>query len=67
MVMDDMHSTMMENGLDFILDAAIKLKDSEETQDFIEKRQDIKYSLLHLLSGIELVMKARLYIEKRYS
>ena len=61
--MIDMHSTMMENGLDFILDAANKLKHSKETDDIIEKRKDIKYSLLHLLSGIELVMKARLFIE----
>ncbi len=61
--MSDMHSTMMENGLDFILDAANKLKHSEETTEPVEKRKDIKFSLLHLLSGIELVMKARMYIE----
>lgn len=59
----DMHSTMMENGLDFILDAATELKSSEETTDSVMKRKNIKYSLLHLLSGIELVLKSRLYIE----
>lgn len=58
-----MHDTMFENGLDFILDAAKKMKVSEETKDEHEKAYAIKYSLLHLLSGIELVMKARLYIE----
>lgn len=58
-----MNGTMLENGLDFILDSANKLKEAEETNDDTEKNHAIKYSLLHLLSGIELVMKARLYIE----
>lgn len=58
-----MHETMLENGLDFILDAAKKLQIAENTSDEREEAHAIKYSLLHLLSGIELVMKARLYIE----
>lgn len=58
-----MHDTMLENGLDFILDAAQKLKIAEDTRDENKKAHVIKYSILHLLSGIELVMKARLYIE----
>ena len=54
---------MLENGLDFILDAAKQLRTAEETKDDNKKRQAIKYSLLHLLSGVELVMKHRLFIE----
>ena len=57
-----MNETMLENGLDFILDAAKQLKLAEETKDNIERNRAIKYSLLHLLSGIELVMKARLFL-----
>jgi len=57
-----MNKTMLENGLDFILDAAKQLKYAEETKDEIERDRAIKYSLLHLLSGIELVMKARLFL-----
>ncbi len=61
--MIDMHGTMMENGLDYILDSVAKLKHYDDSKDPDEKRNDIKYSLLHLLSGIELVLKARLYVE----
>ena len=59
----DMHNTMLENGLDFILDACNQLKIFENTKDEIEKRRSIKYNLLHLVSGIELVMKARLFLD----
>ena len=58
-----MNETMLENGLDFILDAAKQLALAEETQDDTVRARAIKYSLLHLLAGTELVMKARLYIE----
>lgn len=58
-----MNETMLENGLDFILDAAKQLALAEETKDDSARARAIKYSLLHLLAGTELVMKARLYIE----
>ena len=59
----DMHSTMLENGLEFIFDATEQMRIYEESSDFLKKRRSLKYSLLHLMSGIELVMKSRLYIE----
>ena len=36
-----MHETMLENGLDFILDAAPKLQTAENTNDESEKQQSI--------------------------
>jgi len=58
-----MHETMLENGLDFILDAANLLKSAEDTSNVEEKEKALKYSMLHLSSGIELIMKFRLYID----
>lgn len=58
-----MHETMLENGLDFILDAANLLKSAEDTSNIEEKEKALKYSMLHLSSGIELIMKFRLYID----
>ena len=58
-----MADTMLENGLDFILNAAEKLVTAENSRDKIEKEKAYKYSLLHLSAGIELLMKSRLYIE----
>lgn len=58
-----MHSTMLENGLDFILDATEQLQIYENSTEGDAKRRALKYSLLHLLSGVELVMKSRLFIE----
>ena len=57
-----MNETMLENGLNFILDAIEQLIEAE--RDGCENRErKIKYSLLHLSSGIELVLKSRLNIE----
>lgn len=58
-----MHESMLENGLDFILDAANLLKNAEDASDAEEKEKALKYSMLHLSSGIELMMKFRLYID----
>lgn len=57
-----MEATMLENGLDFIIDAIRQLKEAERETDELKKRR-IKYSLLHLSSGIELILKSRLYKE----
>lgn len=54
--------TMDENGLDFILSSIRELRRAEE--EFIqedEKERCLKYCLLHLSSGIELVLKSRLF------
>lgn len=60
----EMDYTVLENGLDFILMAVIDLSIINEvgTDDEAKKRL-IKYSLLHLSSGIELVFKHRLLQE----
>ncbi|MDB8794263.1 hypothetical protein PN290_00365 [Romboutsia sp. 1001216sp1] len=57
-----MEFTMLENGLDFIISAIRHLKEAEH-EDCENKEQEIKYSLLHLSSGIELILKSRLYRE----
>lgn len=54
--------TMLENGLDFIISATLHLKEAEH-DTCKNKEQQIKYSLLHLSSGIELILKSRLYRE----
>jgi DNA-directed RNA polymerase subunit RPC12/RpoP len=60
----DMNYTVLENGIDFILMAVNDLSIINEagTDDKTKKRL-IKYSLLHLSSGIELVLKHRLLQE----
>ena len=53
--------TVLENGLDFILAAIGDLsKIDEGTLDSNASKRHIKYSLLHLSSGIELVFKHKL-------
>lgn len=60
---DNMHESMLENGLDFILNAANLLKKAEDASNAEEKEKALKYCMLHLSSGIELIMKFRLYID----
>lgn len=57
-----MSLTMLENGLEFIIDSVKKLK-SLEKHNCNNEISKVKYSLLHLSSGIELILKHRLYIE----
>lgn len=57
-----MELTMLENGLDFVI-RSISYLISAEKEDTKSKNTKIKYSLLHLSSGIELILKSRLYIE----
>ena len=52
---------MLENGLDFILNSIIHLQEAEKngiSEDLQAK--ELKYALLNLSSGIELVFKSRL-------
>lgn len=56
--------TVLENGLDFILTAINDLSiANEDTTDEIAQKSLIKYTLLNLSSGIELVLKYRLLQE----
>ncbi|OOM11005.1 hypothetical protein [Clostridium saccharobutylicum] len=54
--------TMLGNGLDFVINSIIHLKEAEQ-ESCKSKEKEIKYSLLHLSSGIELILKSRLYRE----
>ena len=56
--------TILENGLDFVLTAVKDLLSIDENApDSKANKRHIKYSLLHLSSGIELVLKYRLLQE----
>lgn len=59
-----MQYTMLENGMDFIISGISHLQKAEQ-ENIEENIQDkeLKYALLHLSSGIELVFKSRLNIE----
>lgn len=59
-----MQYSMLENGMDFIISGVLHLQNAEE-KDVEESTRDreLKYALLHLSSGIELVFKSRLNIE----
>lgn len=60
----EMNYTVLENGLDFILMAINNLSIiNESATDDETKKRLIKYSLLHLSSGIELVLKHILFQE----
>ena len=60
----NMKFTMLENGLDFVLDAIHRLEIAEQNNiDDHEKEKQLKYSLLHISSGIELILKSRLFNE----
>lgn len=60
----EMKYTVLENGLDFVLHSINDLTiANEDTTDEDAKKRLIKYALLHLSSGIELVLKSRLFQE----
>ena len=60
----DMDYSLLENGLDFILDATQKLLELNDSDlDNRCNQRLIKYALLHLSAGIELVFKYRLFKE----
>ena len=60
----DMNYSLLENGLDFILDATQKLSELNDSDlDNKDNQRLIKYALLHLSAGIELVFKYRLFKE----
>lgn len=55
--------TMFENGLDFILSSLEYLINAEEEAIEEKKMRNLKYSILNLSSGTELILKSRLYSE----
>lgn len=56
-----MKFTMLENGLDFILDSIIHLQKAEKDDISNDlQARELKYALLNLSSGIELIFKSRL-------
>lgn len=54
-----MQYSMLENGMDFIISGILHLQkaESENVEENIQGRE-LKYALLHLSSGIELVFKS---------
>ena len=50
---DSISFTVLENGLDFVLSALEHLRSKP-------KQRDLKYAILHLQSGVELILKDRL-------
>lgn len=59
----DIDYKLLENGLDFILSSANQLMQVNDKNTEMENKRLLKYSLLHLFSGIELVLKYRLLQE----
>lgn len=59
-----MQYSMLENGMDFIISGVSHLQKAEQKNvEENERDRELKYALLHLSSGIELVFKSRLNIE----
>jgi hypothetical protein len=58
----DFHFTLLENGLDFVLSSLEHLTaaQSADNSDDGGQKRNLKYALIHLCSGIELVLKERL-------
>lgn len=59
----DINYKLLENGLDFVLSSANQLKQLTDAKEEKTKKRLLKYSLLHLFSGIELILKYRLLQE----
>lgn len=56
--------SLLDNGLDFISDALDHyLKSENENLPIKDKQHELKYAILHLHSGITLVLKSILYFE----
>jgi hypothetical protein len=58
----DFHYTLLENGLDFVRSSLEHLTaaSATSTPDNESQKRHLKYALIHLCSGIELVFKQRL-------
>lgn len=57
------HLTMLENGLDFIVESIEYLMKLKCSKNKLKRNKNLKYGLLNLSSGIELILKYRLYRE----
>jgi hypothetical protein len=56
----DFHFTLLENGLDFVRSCLEHLNAAQRTTENAGQKRHLKYALIHLCSGIELVLKERL-------
>jgi hypothetical protein len=56
----DFHFTLLENGLDYVHSCLEHLSSAQEATDNIGQKRHLKYALIHLCSGVELVLKERL-------
>jgi ribosomal protein S27AE len=56
----DFRYTLLENGLDFVRSCLEHLKAAQEAKENNGQKRHLKYALIHLCSGIELVLKERL-------
>jgi len=60
-IMDtDFHYTLLENGLDFVRSCLEHLSAALQAQENGDQKRHLKYALIHLCSGVELVLKERL-------
>jgi hypothetical protein len=51
------HSTLLENGLDFVRSCLEHLNAAQRATENAGQKRHLKYALIHLCSGIELVLK----------
>jgi hypothetical protein len=56
----DFQYTLLENGLDFVHSCLGHLNAAQEAKEVGAQKRHLKYALIHLCSGIELVLKERL-------
>jgi len=56
----DFHYTLLENGLDFVNSALDHLTAAQVTSQEGDPKRHQKYALIHLCSGVELILKERL-------
>jgi|GEM_PF-224775 len=62
-VITEIEFSILENGLDFIHEAAKKLQELQSVTEVDDIKRLLKYAVLHTSSGIELILKHRLHAE----
>ena len=56
----DFHYTLLENGLDFVRSCLEHLNEAQQATQNGGQKRNLKYALIHLCSGVELILKERL-------
>jgi predicted RNA-binding Zn-ribbon protein involved in translation (DUF1610 family) len=56
----DFQYTLLENGLDFVHSCLEHLSAAQQAKEVAAQKRHLKYALIHLCSGVELVLKERL-------